>query len=448
LHFLPASLGLLALSLLLSAFFSGSETAFMAVNRLRLRHRAESGDRRAVLVKRITDDPDRFLGVILLGNTIANIAAATILTYIVTTLSPAAHSRTLSLLASVALTLFILVFCELAPKTFAASHAETAADKLVRPVNAAIFLLHPFARLGAAIASVLFRLFGVSSSASPFAHALSEEEVRALIAASGSSDLAEHRRAMLRRVFDIGSTQIREVMIPRTEVTAVDIDSPLGEILSVLAKTSYSRIPVYRGSFENLLGLLHAKDLLPYLDRPGDIDIRALLRPVHYIPDTARLEAVLRSMQRMHLHMAAVVDEYGGVEGIVTLEDLLEEIVGEIRDEHDVEVEPIRELGADQYLVAGNLPVREFNRAFHARIPESHEYTTVAGFLQSLTGRLLQQGENIRYQGLDFTVEKTEGFKVVTIRFRRPAPPKADATGPVSPRRKQQPGRPPAPPGP
>ncbi|MFH1572645.1 MAG: hemolysin family protein [Acidobacteriota bacterium] len=412
--------GLLALFLLLSAFFSGSETAFMTVNRLRLRHRAQSGDRKAALVKEIADNPDRLLGVILLGNTITNVAAASILTYVATTYVPRDRADDASLVASVILTLVILIFCELTPKMIAATHSERMTNRIIWPVRLSVMLLSPFARMAGFCANIILRVLGLSAGASPFAHALSEEEVRALIGASSASNLADEKRAMLRRVFDIGATQVREVMLPRTEVTAVDLHDPFPEILSVIQKSNYSRIPVYRESFDNILGILNAKDLLQHLHQPGEISLRALLRPAHFVPDTARLESVLRQLQAMHLHMAVVVDEFGGVEGIVTLEDLLEEIVGEIRDEHDVEPEVIRELGPQLYSVAGHLPVREFNRAFPSKIPESREYTTVAGFLQALSGKLLRDGESVRYQELSFTIEKTEGFKVVSLRVRVP----------------------------
>jgi len=427
LHSLILYLGLLAFFLVLSAFFSGSETAFMAVNRLRLRHRAASGDRRAQLIKKIADNPDRLLGVILLGNTIANIAAATILTYMAATYVPRDRADTASMLASVALTLFVLIFCELTPKLIAAAHSEAATDKLLWPIRVSIRVLSPFARLAGYCASILLRILGVSTAASPFTHALSEEEVRALIAASTASDLTEDKRAMLRSVFDIGATQVREVMIPRTEVTAADINDPISDILALVKKTNYSRIPVYRESFDNILGILNVKDLLQHLNRPEDIRLRVLLRPAHFVPDAARLEIVLRQMQSMHLHMAVVVDEFGGVEGIVTLEDLLEEIVGEIRDEHDVEPEAIRELGAHVYSVAGNIAVKDFNRQLKAAVTESREYTTVAGFLQALTGRLLREGEGIRYKELNFTIEKTEGFKIVSLRVRTSAARKEPA---------------------
>jgi putative hemolysin len=154
------------------------------------------------------------------------------------------------------------------------------------------------------------------------------------------------------------------------------------------------------------------------MQKPADINLEVLLRPVHFIPDTARLEPVLRQMQSMHVHLAIVVDEFGGVEGIITLEDLLEEIVGEIRDEHDTETEPVHELGPGLYSIAGNLTVRDFNRFFEIRIPESREYTTVAGFLQTRTGRLLQSGESVRYLGLEFVIDKVDGMKIVLVRVR------------------------------
>jgi putative hemolysin len=390
----------------------------MAVSRLRLKYRAESGDRRAEAVRRVLANPDRFLGVILLGSTVANIAAASLTTYLVTVYAPESHEKAISLLASVALAVMILIFAELAPKIISASRAEQMSGRLLLPVRVAIGLLSPFAGLAARIANQTVRLFGLSSTASPFAHPLSEGEIRSLIASSSASGLGEEKKEMLYNVFEIGATQVREIMIPRVEVAALEVGAPLSEILAAIARTTYSRIPVYRENFDNLVGVLHVKDLLPYIQRPGEVRLQNLLRPVHFVPDTARLDLVLRQFQSMHLHMAGVVDEFGGVEGIVTLEDLLEEIVGEIRDEHDTEAEAVRELGPNLYSIAGNLPIRDFNRSFAVKIPESKDYTTVVGFLETRTGRLLSAGEVVRYQGLTFSIEKADGFRIVSVRVR------------------------------
>jgi CBS domain containing-hemolysin-like protein len=315
----------------------------------------------------------------------------------------------------------VLIFCELTPKIISAAHAEPVSRKLLLPIRLSLLLLGPFARLGAWCANLLVRLTGLSPDVSPFAHALSEDEIRAIIAGSTAEGMAEEKREMLHNIFEIAAIQVREAMIPRVDVTAIDIDAPPAEILSTISRSGYSRIPVYRGNLDNLLGLLNVKDLLPHLEKPGEINLMVLLRPVHYVPDTARIDSVLRQLQSMHQHMAIVVDEFGGVKGIISMEDLIEEIVGEIRDEHDTEIEAVRALGPDLYSISGSLPVKDFNRLFEYPIPESKEYATLVGFLQARTGRLLHEGETIRYQGLSFSIEKTDGFRIVSVRVRVPA---------------------------
>lgn len=411
---------LLVFLLGLAVFFSAAETGYMAVNRIRLKYQADAGDKTASRIKEIVSNPDRLLGVILLGVTVAEIAAAGLFTYIVTFYVPGEYSEIASIVASVFFASLVLIFCELTPKIVAASRPEQTSRVLLKPVQIIIFLLYPFSRLASWMANGLVRLLGLDTSASPFVHTLSEDEIRAMIAASSKDSMPEEKREMLHNVFEIGATQIREIMIPRVEVTAVDIDDPVPKILEVVKNTNYSRIPVYRRNFDNPVGILYVKDLLQHFSDPEELNLQVLLRPVHFVPDTARLDLVLRQLQSMHLHMAIVVDEFGGVEGIVTLEDVLEEIVGEIRDEHDTEIEAIREVGPSLYSIAGNLPVRDFNRYFDEKIPEAPEYASIAGFLEALTGRLPLEGESIRYQNLVITIEKIEGFRIVSVRVRTP----------------------------
>jgi putative hemolysin len=413
---------LLALLLGLSVFFSAAETAYMAVNRVRLKYQAEAGDKKAEAIKEIINNPDRLLGVLLFGVTVTEIAAASILTYILASYGTKEHSEIVSLAGSIVLAIIVLIFCELTPKIIAAARPEQTAAALLLPLKITIWLLFPLARSAAWLANRIVRIIGMSADASPFAHSISEEEIRAMIAGSSRAAMPDEKKEMLHNIFEIGDTQVREVMIPRVEVTAVDIDDDISKILSVVNKTHYSRIPVYRLNFDNPIGVLYVKDLLQYIQKTETINLQVLLRPIHFIPNSARLDIVLRQFQSMHLHMAVVVDEYGGVEGIVTLEDLLEEIVGEIRDEHDTEIESIRELGPNLYTIAGNLPVRDFNRFFAEKIPESQEYTTLAGFLEALTGRLLLEGESVRFQNFILTVEKNEGFRILSLRVRSSAP--------------------------
>jgi len=403
----------------------------MAVDRLKLKVLAESGDKAAASIKEIVSNPDRLLGVILLGNTISNIGAASLVAFLVTSYVPRDRAETAGIISTILLTLIVLIFCELSPKMLAAAHSEALCRRLVGPIRVSMWLLSPFARLAARFAKVVVRLAGMSEPASPFAHALSEEEIRAIIEGSTAATIADEKKEMLANVFEIGATRVRSVMIPRMEVTAAEVDTPVREIIDLVQKTNYSRIPVYRQKFDNILGILNVKDLLQKLGGEAEINLLLMLRPAHFVPDMATLEAVLRQMQSMHLHMAVVVDEFGGVEGIVTLEDLLEEIVGEIRDEHDMETESVRELGPNLYSVAGSLPIKDFNRLFDTQIPESPDYATIVGFLQARTGRLLQEGESIRYKKLTFSIEKVEGFKAVSVRVRLPLAKSADAASPA-----------------
>jgi len=413
---------LLLFFIVLSTFFSAAETAFIAVNRLKLKYQAESGDRQAEAIHRIVSNPDRLLGVILLGVTVAEISAAGLATSIVTSYFSDRYVEIAGLVGSLVFAFIILIFCELTPKIVAATHPEKISRRLLPPVRFFIAVLNPFARMAAWMANGIVRLFGLNPTGSPYAQSLSEEELKAMIASSSEASVPDEKKMMLHNIFEIGSTQIREVMIPRGEVTAVDIGEEPAKILDIVIQTHYSRIPVYRGNFDNPIGILNVKDLLPYVRKSNlEVSIRTLLRPVHFVPDSARIDAVLRRLQSMHLHMAIVVDEYGGVEGIVTLEDLLEEIVGEIRDEHDTETEAVRQLGPHLYSVAGNIPVRDFNRYFDEKIPEAPRYATLAGFLESLTGRLLVEGETVRYEKLVLTIEKAEGFRIVTVRVRTSA---------------------------
>lgn len=409
---------LLVTFLALSVFFSAAETAFMAVNRIRLKYQADAGDAKAATIKKILDNPDRLLGVILLGVTVAEIASAGLLTYLITLYVGEGRAQAFSFIGSILFSLVILIFCELSPKIIAAGRPEQTARALLVPVQICITFLSPFAALAAWAANSIVRMVGLHSTSSPFAHSLSEDEIKAMIAGSSEESVTGEKKEMLHNIFEIGATQIREIMIPRIEVTAIEITDPIQKIMDIVNKTNYSRIPVYRGNFDNPAGILNVKDLLLHIGEPETINLQVLLRPVHFVPDTARLDIVLRQMQSMHLHMAIVVDEYGGVEGIVTLEDLLEEIVGEIRDEHDTEIEAVRELGLNLYSVAGNFPVRDFNRVFNEKIPENPAYISLAGFLEALTGRLLREGETIRYEKLILTIEKVEGFRIISIRVR------------------------------
>ena len=408
---------LLAFLLLISLFFSAAETAFMALNRIRLKFEADAGDSQAEAIKRILANPDRLLGIILLGNTVANISAASLVTYLIATYVPRNHADALSFLASLVLGALVLIFCELTPKIIAANQPESVSRNLLGAVLFALRVLGPFASLAARIANRLVRLTGLSPNASPFVHALSEDEIQAIIAGSTDSAMGEEKKEMLHNVFQIGETRAREIMIPRVEVTAIEIDSSSEQILATIRQSNYSRIPVYREDLDHIAGVLYVKDLLQHIEKPAEIKLDALLRPLHHVPETAKIDAVLRQMQSMHQHMAIVLDEFGSMVGILTLEDLLEEIVGEIRDEHDAEADLIQELGPNLFSAAGSLAIKDFNRVFEIKLPESGEYSSLAGFLQAQAERLLKAGETVRSGNLIFTIDKVDGFRIISVRI-------------------------------
>ena len=411
---------LLLFFIVLSTFFSAAETAFVAVNRLKIKYQAESGDRQAEAIHRIVSNPDRLLGVILLGVTVAEISAAGLATSIVTSYFSDRYVEIAGLVGSLVFAFIILIFCELTPKIVAATHPEKISRRLLPPVRFFIAVLNPFARMAAWMANGIVRLFGLNPTGSPYAQSLSEEELKAMIASSSEASVPDEKKMMLHNIFEIGSTQIREVMIPRGEVTAVDIGEEPAKILDIVIQTHYSRIPVYRGNFDNPIGILNVKDLLPYVRKSNlEVSIRTLLRPVHFVPDSARIDAVLRRLQSMHLHMAIVVDEYGG-RGSSPSRTCSRRSWAKSGTSTTRKPKPSGN-GPHLYSVAGNIPVRDFNRYFDEKIPEAPRYATLAGFLESLTGRLLVEGETVRYEKLVLTIEKAEGFRIVTVRVRTSA---------------------------
>jgi CBS domain containing-hemolysin-like protein len=231
---------------------------------------------------------------------------------------------------------------------------------------------------------------------------------------------AEERR-LIHRVFEFSDTLVREAMVPRTAMAAISNDCSLEEMTEAFRQHRYSRMPVYTDSLDDVVGFIHSKDLIPYLLKPAEFTLESVLQPPLFVVDTARLEDVLRQMQQAKMHFGFVVDEHGGLEGIITLEDLLEEIVGDISDEHDEEVrEQIQSVGPNKYLLDGGLAVRDLNRRLKLNVPESETYTTVGGFLMTVSGHVLKPGEIVAYNGLQFRVERVERRRVMRVSMELP----------------------------
>ncbi|MDQ6651609.1 MAG: hemolysin family protein, partial [Acidobacteriota bacterium] len=276
----------------------------------------------------------------------------------------------------------------------------------------------------------LGRLIGLKSTLD-HASVYTEIELRQLVdVARESGYLRAEERRLIHRVFEFSDTLVREAMVPRTEMAAISSDSSLEQITKAFDQFRYSRLPVYRGSLDDVIGFIHSKDIMPYLLHPEKFRIEDVLQPPLYVVDTARLEDVLRQMQKGKTHFGFVVDEHGGLEGVITLEDLLEEIVGDISDEHDEEVnEQITLAGDNKYILAGGLAVRDLNRRLRLSVPESETYTTIAGFLMTEAGHVLKPADTINYNGLLFEVDRVERRRVISVRLELPATSKTSSIG-------------------
>jgi CBS domain containing-hemolysin-like protein len=418
-----------AILIVANAFFVASEFALVSVRRTRLETRANNGSRAARAALRLLDKPTIFISAVQLGVTIASLALgwigeptiALFLEPLAVAIAPVgrasyvAHALAL-VVAFSTISFFHILFGELVPKMMALERAETVALVAARPLElfakifqAPLWLLN---KCGAAVA----RLIGLKSTLDR-ASVYTEAELRQLVdIARDSGTLRAEERRLIHRVFEFSDTVVREAMVPRTEMAAVPSTSSLEQITRTFEQFRYSRLPVYRESLDDVIGFIHSKDVMPYLLRPDQFHLEDVLQPPLYVVDTARLEDVLRQMQKAKAHFGFVVDEHGGLEGVITLEDLLEEIVGDISDEHDEEVnEQIIPAGERKYTLAGALAVRDLNRRLKLSVPESEAYTTVGGFLMTEAGHVLRPGEVVKYNGLQFQIERVERRRVMRV---------------------------------
>jgi CBS domain containing-hemolysin-like protein len=430
-----AVLRILAVFLLVGAngFFVGSEFALVSVRRPKIEARAAAGSKSAQSALRLLSNPTIFISATQLGITLASLALgwigeptiAALLLPLAERIAAAgtagyvAHIMAI-IIAFIVITYLHIVLGELMPKMMALERAETLALFGARPLELFAKVFRPFIWVFNKTGQTLGRLLGLKSTLE-HASVYTEQELRQLIdVAQRSGHVRAAEQRLIHRVFEFSETVVREAMVPRTEVAAVSSDCTLAEIAKAFRQHGYSRLPVYRESLDDMIGFIHSKDVMPYLLHPERFRLEHVLQAPMYVVDTARLEDVLKQMQRDRFHFGFVVDEHGGIEGIITLEDLLEEIVGDISDEHDVEVdEQIAEERDGSYLLDGGLAVRDINRRLKLSLPESEAYTTIAGFLMRTAGHVLEAGEVVQYDGFLFRIERVERRRIVNVRMER-----------------------------
>lgn len=411
-----------------NGFFVAAEFALVGTRRSRIETMAADGNRRAKRLLGILDNLNAYLSASQLGITLASLALgmlgeptiARLLERPLAGLSEAWRHAIALTVAYIIITILHIVLGEQAPKLFGLASAEKVALVTAWPMELfyKTFRL-PIHALDWASARVV-RPFGIKATAE-HASIYTQEELRQLVKLSRKSGhLGADEERLINRVFEFSDTLVREAMVPRTQMAAISSDCNLEQIARAFRDHGYSRLPVYRESLDDVVGFIHSKDLTPYLLKPDSFLLEHVLQSPLYVVDTARLEDVLKQMQKAKVHFGFVVDEHGGVEGIITLEDLLEEIVGEISDEHDEEVnEQIRQERDGTYVLDGALAVRDLNRRLKLSVPESEAYTTIAGFLMTEAGHILEAGEEVKYNGLLFHVEKVEKRRVLRVRLVR-----------------------------
>ncbi len=386
----------------LSAFFSSAETAFIAVNPYSLEARERQGSKRAALARKLKSRTNELLATILIGNTLVNAAAASIATSVFVSVLPEARRGRAIVYATVATTLLLLVFGEINPKTFAAHNALRTSTNMAYPIRAAMFGLAPVVKFF----NLMTHLVVPSSRSSAATRALNEEEARLALHA-GARGLSSLRRRIVSGAVELGSRPVKQIMVPRPEIRAIEIDSRPDDVLATIRTAGYSRYPVFRGRLDSIEGIIFGKDVIGYLIDKKELAVKGILRPALFVPETASLERVLRQMQEKAVHMALVVDEFGNVDGLVTLEDIIEEIVGEIQDEHDEQAGTwFTRMDDGRFRIAGAAPVKDVNALIDLRIPERKHYTTLAGFVLAQCGRLPKEKDAFDFNGFRLTVEK------------------------------------------
>ncbi len=401
--------GILVILIIFSAFFSGTETAFMRIHRIRIRHLAAEGKSDAKRVDQIMRDPDKLISTILLGNNFVNVLASALATALFLTL----FGEGGIIYASLVMTFILLIFAEITPKTVAAYKADEISMLVSRLMKGIIWVLNPIAHTLTVISQGLLRLLGFKIEQK---EQLTEADVDAAISLGHKEGfIMEPKAKMLSAVMNIDSIPVRKIMIPLNEVIFIAADSSFAEVVDKATAHKYSRYPVYEDSHDNILGFLHVRDVWGYIDRKEDFDIKSCLRDVEFIPETKSILKQLIDFQQMHVHIAFVVDEYGTIKGAVTLEDIIEEITGDIIDEHDAIMAPVFPVGPSDYLARGNIPLRDLGKYLDIDFPA--EYDVLSGLIYSLLDRIPDEGEMVSWEGLELRIERMRGNRISRVRI-------------------------------
>ncbi|EAG2103323.1 HlyC/CorC family transporter [Listeria monocytogenes] len=412
---------------MLNAFFASAEMALVSLNKNRVKSQAETGDKKAVMLAKLVDDPSKFLATIQVGITLAGFfssasAATSIATRLESVFGGSSFAKELSIIVvTIVLSYITLVFGELYPKRLALQKSEKIARVSVRPIMAVGVVLRPFVKFLSFSTDILVKLTRMEKNTDN--EKMTREEMQLLIETGRRDGVIEvEELQMLRGVFEMDNKYAREVMVPRTDAFMVDAEIESEELCDALLSENFSRVPVYTGDQDSVLGILHMKDFFAEARKSGfeNIDVQALVKDAYFAQETMFIDDLLKNMQKTRNQMAILMDEYGGVAGIVTVEDLLEEIVGEIDDENDVFSDEVKKIDETTFIVEGRMPLDDFNKMFHVELP-SRGVDTVAGFVLTLTGTIPEEDDKVvvEYGTLRFTVEEMNDARLVSVRVEK-----------------------------
>ncbi len=404
--------------IVLSAFFSGSETALTAASRARLHQLEKNGDSRAGMVTRLIEKRDHLIGALLIGNNLVNILASALATSFFLNLYGDAGVA----IATLVMTIVVVIFAEVMPKSWAISNADRFAVTVAPVLRPIVAVLSPFAAVVTWIVRAILRLFGVKIDEEQSMLTAHEELRGAVEVLHRDGSVVKDDRDRLGGVLDLHELEVSDVMIHRTNMESINVDDPPDQIVKQMLESPYTRIPLWQGESENIVGILHSKDVLRTLaTKSGNLktlNIRKIATNPWFVPETTTLQAQLNAFLRKKAHIALVVDEYGEVEGLVTLEDILEEIVGEIADEHDEEVSGVVAQADGSYLVEGSVPVRDLNRALEWQLPDE-EATTVAGLVIHAAQMIPEEKQTFTFYGKRFVIIAREKNRITRLRIRK-----------------------------
>lgn len=413
-----------------NGFFVAAEFAIVKVRSSQIVQRMKKGHRRAALAKNIVEHLDAYLSATQLGITLSSLGLGWVgeplladmlrdpLSQIGIVGERTVHALAFGISFGV-LTFLHIILGELAPKSLAIRHPESTTFVVSAPLQVFYRIFQPAIWLLNGSANFLLKLAGIPpSSAQELLH--SPEELEIIVRESAKSGMFNKtEQELITRIFEFSTTTVKEIMVPRTDVVAVEIGTPRDRLIRIVSEEGYSRLPVYRETIDNIVGIIYTKDLISLLEHRDLIVLQDIIRPAYFVPHSVKISLLMRELQERKMHIAIVVDEFGGMEGIVTMEDILEEIVGEIHDEYDEVLKQIEQAADGSALVDARISIKDFNEKFGTELPEDTEYETLSGFLHKVTGRIPEQNEEIRHQNLTFTVVKKSQRRIRQVKVRK-----------------------------